>query len=195
MAAGHALHSYGLKLWYISSEAKDKCDTVIYAVNRTDQGMFPPPSASGTAELLYMARSSPTATSKQPKGGQPKEQHLREGSEETGRAVPKDAGIWALSWGRYSQDKVISFTLSPAFADFRRLCVKFNIFCHLKLKCTGWVLRPYYGKLFGVWFVADSLKFPFAASSCFLFRCASYKPRKAAQMYQNGEKRGHSLPQ
>lgn len=195
MAAGHALHSYGLKLWYISSEAKDKCDTVIYAVNRTDQGMFSPPSASGTAELLYVARSSPTATSKQPKGGQPKEQHLREGSEETGRAVPKDAGIWALSWGRYSQDKVISFTLSPAFADFRRLCVKFSIFCHLKLKCTGWVLRPYYGKLFGVCFVADSLKFPFAASSCFLFRCASYKPREAAQMYQNGEKRGHSVPQ
>lgn len=61
MAAGHALHSYGLKLWYISSEAKDKCDTVIYAVNRTDQGMFSPPSASGTAELLYVARSSPTA--------------------------------------------------------------------------------------------------------------------------------------
>lgn len=56
------------------------------------------------------------------KGGQPKEQHLREGSEETGRAVPKDAGIWALSWGRYSQDKVVSFTLSPAFADLRRLC-------------------------------------------------------------------------
>lgn len=129
------------------------------------------------------------------KGGQPKEQHLREGSEETGRAVPKDAGIWALSWGRYSQDKVISFTLSPAFADFRRLCVKFSIFCHLKLKCTAWVLRPYYGKLFGVCFVADSLKFPFAASSCFLFRCASYKPREAAQMYQNGEKRGHSVPQ
>lgn len=150
MAAGHALYSYGLKLWYISSEAKDKCDTVIYAVNRTDQGMFSPPSASGTAELLYVARSSPTATSKQPKGGQPKEQHLREGSEETGRAVPKDAGIWALSWGRYSQDKVISFTLSPAFADFRRLCVKFSIFCHLKLKCTAWVLRPYYGKLFGL---------------------------------------------
>lgn len=65
MAAGHALHSYGLKLWYISSEAKDKCDTVIYAMNRTDQGMFSPPSARGTAELLYVARSSPTATSKQ----------------------------------------------------------------------------------------------------------------------------------
>lgn len=58
-------------LWYISSEAKDKFDTVIYVVNKTDQGVFSHPSASATAELLYMASSSPTATPQTKKGGRP----------------------------------------------------------------------------------------------------------------------------
>lgn len=58
-------------LWYISSEAKDKFDTVIYVVNKTDQGVFSRSSASGTAELLYLASSPPTATPPNKKPGQP----------------------------------------------------------------------------------------------------------------------------
>ena len=58
-------------LWYITSEAKDKFDTVIYVVNKTDPGVFCRPSASGTAELLYRASSPPTANPQTKKGGQP----------------------------------------------------------------------------------------------------------------------------
>lgn len=110
-------------LWYISSEAKDKFDTVIYVVNKTDQGVFSRSSASGTAELLYLASSPPTATPQTKSVAGPEEQHLREGSEAEGRAVPEDAQTQAcpLSWGGHSQNNVTPFTVSPALADFRRL--------------------------------------------------------------------------
>jgi len=66
-------------LWYISSEARDKFDTVVSVVNKTDQGVFSCPSASGIAELLHTASSPPTATPQTKKGGQPGGTVSREG--------------------------------------------------------------------------------------------------------------------
>lgn len=138
---------------YTSSAAKDKFVTVIYVVNKADQGMFSCLSASGTAELFYIAKSPPTATPKHAWPNTPKhpkkcmasshELHLRKGSEAKGRPMPGDARTWAraspLSWGRYIQDKVTSFTVSPALADFGRLCcVKFGVSYPLNLECMLW---------------------------------------------------------
>lgn len=141
---------------------------MIYVVNKTDQGVFSPLSASGTAELLYVSSSSPTATSKQSRVAS-----LRNSISERAQRQKAELCQGLLEPGPFpgaDTTKTKPSLSSPVLADFRRLCVKFSIFCHLKLKCTAWVLHPGCGKLFGVCSVADSLKFPFAAPSCFLFR-------------------------
>lgn len=141
---------------------------MIYVVNKTDQGVFSPLSASGTAELLYVSSSSPTATSKQSRVAS-----LRNSISERAQRQKAELCQGMLEPGPFpgaDTTKTKPSLSSPVLADFRRLCVKFSIFCHLKLKCTAWVLHPGCGKLFGVCSVADSLKFPFAAPSCFLFR-------------------------
>lgn len=179
-------------LWYTSSEAKDKSDTVIYVVNKTDQGVFSRLSASGTAELLYMASSPPTAAPQTKKGGQPRGTASRGGLRGKGQTcargcsnpIPSPSpllgqiqrGTKSLG-SQYLQHSLIS-----------EACVKFSVSYHLKLKSRAWVFHACYGKLVGVCSVADGLKFPFAAPSCFLFRRASHGPREAAQIYQNREK-------
>lgn len=179
-------------LWYTSSEAKDKLDTVIYVVNKTDRGVFSRLSASGTAELSYRGSSPPTAAPQTKKGGQPggtaSPGVLRGEGQSCARGCsnPSPSLSPLLGQIRLGTKSLRSRYLQPLLIS--EACVKFSVSYHLKLKCTAWAFHARYGKLVGVCSAADGLKFPFAAPSCFLFRHASHGPREAAQIYQNREK-------
>lgn len=89
---------------------------MIYVVNKTDQGLFSPLSASGTAELLYVASSSPTATSKQSRVAS-----LRNSISERVQRQKAELCQGMLEPGADTTKTKPSLS-SPVLADFRRLC-------------------------------------------------------------------------